>query len=52
MKDLLIAKIKSTNNGYIFAPTACDVETAEEYPYTFLVIHRPGNTFPYRISLK
>jgi hypothetical protein len=52
MKDTLISKIKSTNNGYLFAPTGWDIKIAQDHPETFMVIHRPGAIFPYKISLK
>jgi hypothetical protein len=52
MKDTLISRIKSTNNGYLFAPTDWDVKIARNYPETFEVLHRPGHMFPYRISIK
>lgn len=52
MKDLLISRIQSTNNGYLFAPTNWDIKIAKENPDTFEVLHRPGHIFPYRISIK
>lgn len=47
----LIAKIQSTNNGYLFAPTLSDILTAQKHPTVFSYQWRGGH-FPNRISLK
>lgn len=47
----LIDKIRSTNNGYLFAPPPAEIALAKAHPGLFRVRHSPGATFPYQISL-
>lgn len=43
-------KIKGSNNGYLFAPSGEEIETAKANPAMFRVAHDPRATdFPYRI---
>jgi hypothetical protein len=48
----LIAKIQSTNNGYLFAPTEKEISIAKAHPTVFLVYVTGGENFPTRITLK
>lgn len=48
----LIEKIKSTNNGYLFAPTGNDTKTAKANPDKFLVIATGNTDFPIKIYVK
>ena len=50
--ESLIAKIKSTNNGYLFAPTPAETALAEKHPETFKVIKTNDEYFHTQISLK
>lgn len=42
-------KIKTTNNGYLFAPTTEDVYLATVHPERFDVYYQPNSDFPFRI---
>jgi hypothetical protein len=49
----LIEKIKSTNNGYLFAPSESEIKVAKENPSVFVYTHfQKTAIFPHRISLK
>jgi hypothetical protein len=55
MNDIekLVEKIKSTNNGYLFAPTMNEIDLARSFDSIFLVTHKPTSPyFPWKISLK
>jgi hypothetical protein len=48
----LVERIRGTNNGYLFAPTAKEVYVAMQYGYIFNVQFDPdADDFPLRISL-
>jgi len=49
----LIAKIQSTNNGYLFAPSGNEVALAKAHPTVFDLKQNPSaEFFPNKISLK
>jgi hypothetical protein len=50
--ESLIAKIKSTNNGYLFAPTTAEIKLARAYPEKFLIVNTNDYFFHTNISLK
>lgn len=45
----LIEKIKGTNNGYLFAPTGEELETARRCKSCFAVVSMKSSEFPFRI---
>ena len=49
----LIEKIKSSNNGYLFAPSESEITLAKKFPdvfkYTYCYFY---SSFPHKISLK
>lgn len=47
----LIAKIQSTNNGYLFAPSPMEILTAQKHPTVFSY-QFGGGMFPHKIALK
>ena len=49
----LTEKIKSTNNGYLFAPSQSEIKVAKENPSVFVYTRAHYKaTFPHQISLK
>lgn len=49
----LAEKIASTNNGYLFAPTAEEVYIATLFPDDFLINYAPlAEHFPFRIAVR
>lgn len=51
-KVTLIEKIQSSNNGYLFAPSECEITLAKKFPDVFNYINVQSGLFPHRISLK
>jgi hypothetical protein len=48
----LIAKIQSTNNGYLFAPSGNEIALAKAHPSVFELKQNVFGFFPNKISLK
>jgi len=48
----LTEKIKSTNNGYLFAPSESEIKVAKENPSVFNHTFNLSAIFPHKISLK
>ena len=49
----LIAKIQSTNNGYLFNPSESEIALAKKFPNIFNYRYcEPAQDFPHKISLK
>lgn len=44
-------RIKSTNHGYLFAPTDAEIKLAKENPNIFQYTFKAG-MFPHKIELK
>ena len=47
----LIERIQGTNNGYLFAPSGDDMETATRCPSCFKITRTGAEPFPVRITL-
>ena len=47
----LCADIRLTNNGYLFAPTAEQIELAKENPKIFKYTYSSFSFFPHKIEL-